>query len=81
MRVAGYDALEEVEMAMTAAERKAKQRAEENAALAKLGGGRIQFLVYGETMRKLEAIAKQQGFSGQQWKGEALTFLIENYNL
>ena len=68
-------------MAMTAAERKAKQRAEENAAIAKLGGGRINFIVYGETMRKLEAIAKQQGFTGQQWKGEALTFLIENYRL
>ena len=66
-------------MAMTAAERKAKQRAEENAAIAKLGGGRINFLVYGETMRKLEAIAREQGFIGQQWKGEALTFLIENY--
>lgn len=68
-------------MAMTTAERKAKQRAEENAALAKLGGGRINFIVYGETMRKLEAIANQQGFTGQQWKGEALTFLIENYKM
>lgn len=68
-------------MAMTTAERKAKQRAEENAALARLGGGRINFLVYGETMRKLEAIAKEQGFTGQQWKGEALTFLIENYKM
>ncbi len=68
-------------MAMTAAERKAKQRAEENAALARLGGGRINFLVYGETMRKLEAIANEQGFTGKQWKGEALTFLIENYKM
>lgn len=68
-------------MAMTAAERKEKQRAEEKAAIAKLGGGRINFLVYGETMRKLEAIAREQGFTGQQWKGEALTFLIENYKM
>lgn len=68
-------------MAMTTAERKEKQRAEENAAIAKLGGGRINFIVYGETMRKLEAIAREQGFTGQQWKGEALTFLIENYKL
>ena len=66
---------------MTAAERKEKQRAEEKAAIAKLGGGRINFLVYGETMRKLEAIAREQGFTGQQWKGEALTFLIENYKM
>lgn len=68
-------------MAMTAAERKEKQRKAEDAAIAKLGGGRIQFLVYGETMRKLEAIANEQGFTGKQWKGEALTFLIENYKL
>lgn len=68
-------------MAMTAAERKEKQRKAEDAAMAKLGGGRIQFLVYGETMRKLEAIASQQGFTGKQWKAESLTFLIENYEL
>ena len=40
-------------MAMTDAERKAKQRKQEAEALAKLGGGRIQFIVYGATMRKL----------------------------
>ena len=45
--MAGYDAREEVGMAMTAAERKEKQRKAENAAIAKLGGGRIHFLVYG----------------------------------
>lgn len=65
-------------MAMTAAERKEKQRKAEDEAIAKLGGGRIQFLVYGETMRKLEAIAKREGFTGKQWKGETLTWLIEN---
>lgn len=68
-------------MAMTDAERKKAQREKEDAAIAKLGGGRITFLVYGETMRKLEEIAKAQGFKGKQWKGEALTFLIENYKL
>lgn len=68
-------------MPMTDAERKAKQRKQEAEALAKLGGGRINFLVYGETMRKLEEIARAQGFTGKQWKGEALTFLIENYKM
>lgn len=68
-------------MAMTAKERKEKQRKEEDAAIAKLGGGRIQFLVYGGTMQKLEAICKAQGFTGKQRKGEALTYLIENYDL
>ena len=68
-------------MPMTDAERKAKQRKQESEALAKLGGGRIQFIVYGSTMRKLEAIAREQGFTGKQWKGEALTFLIENHKL
>jgi len=68
-------------MPMTDAERKAKQRKQEAEALAKLGGGRIQFIVYGATMRKLEAIAREQGFTGKQWKGEALTWLIENHVL
>lgn len=67
--------------AKSATERKKKQREEEDAAIAKLGGGRIQFLVYGATMRKLEEICKAQGFTGKQRKGEALTFLIENYKL
>lgn len=68
-------------MPMTDAERKAKQRKQEAEALARLGGGRIQFIVYGATMRKLEAIARAQGFTGKQWKGEVLTYLIENYKL
>ena len=68
-------------MPMTDAERKAKQRKQEAEAMAKLGGGRIQFIVYGATMRKLEAIAMEQGFTGKQWKGEALTYLIENHKL
>ena len=68
-------------MPMTDAERKAKQRKQEAEALAKLGGGRIQFIVYGATMRKLEAIARERGFTGKQWKGEALTWLIENHVL
>jgi hypothetical protein len=66
---------------MTDSERKAKQRKQEAEALAKLGGGRIQFIVYGATMRKLEEIARAQGFTGKQWKGEALTWLIENHVL
>ena len=68
-------------MPMTDAERKAKQRKQEAEALARLGGGRIQFIVYGATMRKLEEIARVQGFTGKQWKGEALTYLIESYKL
>lgn len=68
-------------MPVTDAERKAKQRKQEAEALARLGGGRIQFIVYGATMRKLEAIARERGFTGKQWKGEALTWLIENYDL
>lgn len=68
-------------MPMTDSERKAKQRKQEAEALAKLGGGRIQFIVYGATMRKLEEIARAQGFTGKQWKGEALTWLIENHVL
>lgn len=68
-------------MPMTDAERKAKQRKQEAESLAKLGGGRIQFIVYGATMRKLGEIARAQGFTGKQWKGEALTYLIENYKL
>ena len=68
-------------MPMTDAERKAKQRKQEAEALAKLGGGRIQFIVYGATMSTLEAIARAQGFTGKQLKGEALAYLIENYKL
>jgi hypothetical protein len=67
--------------AKSARERKQDQRDRENAAIAKLGGRRIQFLVYGGTMQKLEAICKAQGFTGKQRKGEALTYLIENYVL
>lgn len=66
-------------MAMTSAERKEKQKKAEDAAIARLGGGRIKFIVYGETMRKLVEIAKKQGFSGKQWKGETLTWLVENH--
>jgi len=68
-------------MPMTDSERKSKQRKQEAEAMAKLGGGRIQFIVYGATMRKLEAIARAQGLTGKQWKGEALTWLIESYKL
>ena len=57
-------------MPMTDAERKAKQRKREAESLAKLGGGRIQFIAYGGTIRKLEEIARAHGFTGKQWKGE-----------
>jgi hypothetical protein len=67
--------------AKTAAERKKDQRAREKKALEKLGGRRIQFITYGATLAKLEAISAANGFTGKQKLGEALTFLVENHKL
>lgn len=67
--------------AKSAKERKKDQRDRENAALAKLGGRRIQFITYGSTLEKLEEICSANGFTGKQKLGEALTFLVENHKL
>ena len=60
----------------TAAERKAKQVAKENAAIAKLGGGRVRVLMYGKTMEALNDLAEHYGFNGKQYKAETVTHII-----
>lgn len=67
-------------MAMTDAERKREQRKREKEAMKKYGGKRISFIAYGGTLAKLEAICEEQGFTGKQKLGEALTFLAESHN-
>lgn len=58
---------------------KQAQLERERAALAKHGGKKITFLTYGSTLAKLEKICDENGFTGKQRIGEALTFLVENY--
>jgi len=67
--------------ALTAKDRKKEQRRREKEALAKHGGRRITFIVYGSTNEKLNAICEKHGFTGKQKTGEALTFLIESSEL
>lgn len=62
----------------TPAVRKQEQKAREDAALAKYGGRRIRFIVYGKTLAALEAVCVREGFTGQQRLGEALTWLVHD---
>lgn len=63
-------------MVVSAKDRKAAQAAREKEALARLGGRRIRFIAYGNTLAALERIAAREGFAGKQRLGEALTWLI-----
>lgn len=66
-------------MALTPRERKAAQTARENEALRRLGGRRMKFIAYGATLDALEQVCQNEGFTGQQRFGEALTFLVHSY--
>lgn len=63
-------------MPISAKDRKAAQKAKEDEALSRLGGRRMKFIMYGQTLAILEAVCKAQGFTGRQRLAEGLTYLI-----
>lgn len=63
-------------MSLTSADKKRAQRERERKEMAKKGGKRLSFIVYGDTLALLELECKKLGFKGQQRIAEVITHII-----
>jgi len=65
--------------AKSAAQRKREQVEREKKLIAQFGGKRLRILMYGDTLKIIERLAGEQGFTGPQRFAETLTWLVHQH--